>query len=309
MNITQLSFTDVDEFTGRMGELGWQGIVSQSQPGNLNVELSLVRSPGVTSIRTRHSLANTREISTPKGSRTFGLVVPEKHGNSWCNTGFDEVVLQMMPRSDYTAANPAGHLGFQMAFADERVAAACEQHEIRNPLPDDPALIELTDVRRVRMLQLLDRLFSTQCKLSSAQLSDELLSIFVVNFKSSSTSSGRARAKARHAALRRAREYIHAHIAQAITLADVAESACVSRRTLTHAFQESLGMGPMTYLKLLRLNRVRHRLCQPRYRNLRIIDAASEYGFWHLGQFARDYRALFGELPSETRRIARSLEG
>ena len=36
-----------------------------------------------------------------------------------------------------------------------------------------------------------------------------------------------------------------------------------------------------------------------------IIDAASRWGFWHMGQFAADYRRKFGELPSETRNRVR----
>jgi AraC family ethanolamine operon transcriptional activator len=31
-----------------------------------------------------------------------------------------------------------------------------------------------------------------------------------------------------------------------------------------------------------------------------IQDIASHWGFWHLSQFAQDYRQLFGELPSDT---------
>ena len=33
-------------------------------------------------------------------------------------------------------------------------------------------------------------------------------------------------------------------------------------------------------------------------------NVAHRWGFWHMGQFARDYRRLFGELPSETRDTA-----
>ena len=29
-------------------------------------------------------------------------------------------------------------------------------------------------------------------------------------------------------------------------------------------------------------------------------DSANNWGFWHMGQFAKDYRRLFGELPSKT---------
>jgi hypothetical protein len=31
-----------------------------------------------------------------------------------------------------------------------------------------------------------------------------------------------------------------------------------------------------------------------------VKSIALSHGFWHLGQFAHDYRATFGEAPSET---------
>jgi AraC family ethanolamine operon transcriptional activator len=31
-----------------------------------------------------------------------------------------------------------------------------------------------------------------------------------------------------------------------------------------------------------------------------VSDAANRWGFWHMGQFAADYRKLFGERPSQT---------
>lgn len=31
-----------------------------------------------------------------------------------------------------------------------------------------------------------------------------------------------------------------------------------------------------------------------------INEAAQRWGFWHAGEFAADYRLLFGELPSQT---------
>jgi AraC-like DNA-binding protein len=33
-----------------------------------------------------------------------------------------------------------------------------------------------------------------------------------------------------------------------------------------------------------------------------VQDVAAHWGFWHLGQFAQDYKRLFGELPSTTLR-------
>jgi hypothetical protein len=34
-----------------------------------------------------------------------------------------------------------------------------------------------------------------------------------------------------------------------------------------------------------------------------IGDAAARWGFFHLGNFANDYRRLFSELPSQTPRL------
>ena len=31
-----------------------------------------------------------------------------------------------------------------------------------------------------------------------------------------------------------------------------------------------------------------------------VADTANARGFWHMGQFAADYRRMFGKLPSET---------
>jgi AraC family ethanolamine operon transcriptional activator len=31
-----------------------------------------------------------------------------------------------------------------------------------------------------------------------------------------------------------------------------------------------------------------------------IIELAGIQGFWHMGQFAADYRRIYGELPSDT---------
>ena len=72
----------------------------------------------------------------------------------------------------------------------------------------------------------------------------------------------------------------------------------VSRRTVQYACQEAVGIKPTSYLRALRLNGARREL-----RNVdSVTEAATRWGFWHFGNFARDYREMFGELPSQTLR-------
>jgi transcriptional regulator GlxA family with amidase domain len=60
------------------------------------------------------------------------------------------------------------------------------------------------------------------------------------------------------------------------------------------------GVGPKEYLKVFRLISVRRQLRAASARTTRVTDVANGLGFWHMGQFAADYRQRFGELPSET---------
>lgn len=74
----------------------------------------------------------------------------------------------------------------------------------------------------------------------------------------------------------------------------------VSERTLQYLFKWKYNITPKAYIKLVRLNGVRRELYRASSRKVKILDVANNWGFWHMGQFAADYRESFGELPSNT---------
>jgi AraC family ethanolamine operon transcriptional activator len=90
-----------------------------------------------------------------------------------------------------------------------------------------------------------------------------------------------------------------------ITLDDLCRQVYVSRRCLIQGFREHLGMGPMAYLKLQRLHGARRFLLDADPAQTTVTAAAATFGFLNSGHFARDYRQLFGELPSETLQACR----
>lgn len=85
-----------------------------------------------------------------------------------------------------------------------------------------------------------------------------------------------------------------------LMISDLCKIANSSERTLRRAFGERYGISPMKYVKCIQLNRVRKDLKRTNPANTKITDIANKWGFWHMGQFASDYRNFFGELPSET---------
>lgn len=98
----------------------------------------------------------------------------------------------------------------------------------------------------------------------------------------------------------KAREYLFENATEPVTVLELCNELYVSRRTLQNAFQQVLGIGPNAYLKTIRLNAVRRELVSPYSKQTTVKDAAMQWGFWHLGQFATDYQRLFNEKLSET---------
>jgi len=104
----------------------------------------------------------------------------------------------------------------------------------------------------------------------------------------------------RHLAVIRACAFVDTHLRSPIALMDLCEAAGVSTRALEYGFRDFYGLGPMAYVRNLRLCRVRLDLLDPNRNDLSVSGAARRWSFTHMGQFSHDYRALFGEMPSMT---------
>lgn len=85
----------------------------------------------------------------------------------------------------------------------------------------------------------------------------------------------------------------------AVSVSDVYKYSAVSWRTLDRAFKERFGVSPKQYIVATRLVSVR-RVLLSAPSDTKITEVANDWGFWHLGRFASDYKRMFGELPSET---------
>lgn len=98
-----------------------------------------------------------------------------------------------------------------------------------------------------------------------------------------------------------AADFIKAHLADPITVEDIAHATHLSVRALQDHFRKELSLSPMEYVRNCRLDAI-HRNLKDGGRNATIATVASHYGMTHLGRFAAAYRARFGQSPSETLR-------
>jgi AraC-like DNA-binding protein len=111
-------------------------------------------------------------------------------------------------------------------------------------------------------------------------------------------------APGRPGAVRDAMDIIESGPHLPLTTSTLASQCHVSVRTLQEGFRRHLGMSPMAYLRVVRLQRA--------HRDLRSADAdhstvaciAHRWGFTHLGRFAAAHKEMFGETPQHVLRAA-----
>ena len=110
----------------------------------------------------------------------------------------------------------------------------------------------------------------------------------------------RPREAGRYRRIRQARDFIADHLDEAIHLDDVGMEIGLSSRGTENLFKDLIGVNPVVFLRHQRLHGVRRKLLAADPGEATVKMAALESGFRHLGRFAADYRALFGESPRET---------
>jgi AraC family ethanolamine operon transcriptional activator len=97
-----------------------------------------------------------------------------------------------------------------------------------------------------------------------------------------------------------AEDYVDAATGRPVHISELCSALKVSRRSLHRAFSETLGIGPVAYLRRRRLSAIRSALKQCDPATISIGNMAFEFGFPESGRFAAYYRAHFGETPLET---------
>lgn len=102
-----------------------------------------------------------------------------------------------------------------------------------------------------------------------------------------------------HSAIERARDYLHAHYAEPLSLDQVARLVHLSPYHFSHLFSAQIGVPPHVYLNQIRVRHARNLLCG----GADLADTALATGFADQSHLNRNFKRIVGVTPGQFRRF------
>jgi AraC-like DNA-binding protein len=96
-----------------------------------------------------------------------------------------------------------------------------------------------------------------------------------------------------------ARDYIHEHLAEDISVSDIAARLGVTARTLQSGFRKAFNLTPAEYIRRTRVEAL-HRALLEADGSARVTDLMMNVGIVNFGRYAQYYREQMGVSPSVT---------
>lgn len=93
-------------------------------------------------------------------------------------------------------------------------------------------------------------------------------------------------------------ELMEAHLAEPLSLLEIADGAGLSRRQIERLFRQEMGRSPARYYLEIRLDRARHLLIQS---TMPVVEVAVACGFVSASHFSKCYRELYNRSPQQER--------
>ena len=294
-----LNSTDIDEFAFMLKNVAVENVLMEK--GDFSVKMTLVESPNV---KLAQFYMNRRIIQ--RGTRTAGyvtfLIWDDKFSLNWRNKILGKNQIAVLWNQEHYSLSEGGIRGFPISL-DENYLTECL---ISKGYPEMIYILKKVDSLYVsdfllqelrfkisRITQFIDVNIKEMHNLIEVELVDDLINCLISSYKNS------VKPEFLHHKFKNAIDYIHENLNEVISVSQVSKFVNISERTLRYHFEKKYNLSPKDFIQKLRLNAVKKRLSNST-ENPIIYKIASEFNFWHMGQFTRDYKHLFGELPSET---------
>ncbi len=314
-SITDLHFQQFEELADIAQ--GWSLDFRPLKRGNYVSDLQQIITPHLIFSRCHISGSVDQRGSSTKGYRTFAVMAPKSSDTFWCGQDVGQQDIMIFPDiGEFTATSQAGFHVYTFGIEQKLLTDMTDSlyHQDWFSLIDTERQVigcEPADIQNLRMLLntlsslgkgWTDNTAAGDDAWSELHVEQQLIAQLLKCIIGGDKKSQKVRPQKKQKALNRAIEYIQNHQQEIVTAYDLSKIAGVSQRTLEYAFKEHYDLSPKAFINCSRLHSVNKRLYHEKDTGLKINHIASQHGFWHMGQFAADYKKLFGELPSETYR-------
>lgn len=285
--------------------MDWATEYRQLQPGPFSSTFTILEGESWFLLEEQSSRKVEVEAPAPDGMYMMALMEGEPAVINGQIFSADHIFVQS-PDSDLRACIPPGIRVTQVGILAEQFEEAISAVAPELPVPRAGAnTIAIAPGRLAKVRRTMKAALFTPPNRNTAReeaVSTLLADIVAIAGDQNQTLSVRKvhRSNAQ-LSIDRAKEYIEAHLDQAIRIAPLCRYSGANLRTLERSFAREVGMSPQQYVMARRLNAVRNRLLSAdREQGLMVTEVALSYGFTHLGRFARNYKRYFGEYPRET---------
>lgn len=300
-----ISYSDLDLYKFHQLVQQWNLEFTQLQPGVSTIDLTQVILPDLQFGLCRLNLSMRQEGTSPQGMWTFAFVNQAKV--YWRNfVVHPKSIIVYAPGSDIHAVNGENFEVLTFSISETLLmewahANNCIEYveHLRNTevvQTKDPDWSELRNV--IANQTNFDKVPKNEKK-SKFNL-EQYLKRLCALLQQSNASTDRVSSLSRLELLIRAETAMVKNYSEQFSVTNLLASLDVSERTLQYAFNQRYELSPKAFLKVLKLNHVHHGLHDSTDTSVSAI--ARQSGFWHMGQFSKEYKTFFGELPSETLR-------
>jgi len=286
----------------------WDLDFRQIEPGPMDTRIVLRSSPDITLVEFNLDRGVHQKGCSPADTVTLGLpATPTLH--SWRGTSVDTPGLASFGSgAEFDCVTGPRFVGVAVSVSPPLLARASDHLGL--PLPDDILHSTMLSVRRkTPALQRLSVYARALLHEHGAPFGEQQQGDLVAGLISAASDAeefdDRSAFSMRAKSVARAINLMQDRLVDGLSIGQLCADSGASWRTLSRGFQERFGVSPKVYFNRVRLGRVRSELLLGST-TCSIADTGNKWGFWHMGQFAKDYHRMFGELPSETLNGAKS---
>jgi AraC family ethanolamine operon transcriptional activator len=240
------------------------------------------------------------------------IFLPTRTPAAWCWNGqqFDELSLMVdVPGADFCLATVAAPRSWCGLYIPNQVLADANG-DVTSAVGSKRGFFQVSCQQIMRFRSVIGQLEAivqgAPRALESAagqRAAEQKLLREVRNLLAAPSTIGLTRGRhlvPRRQIIRMAMDFVERHDRECLSVEQLAAAAGVSERTLRDAFLRCFGVPPVQYLNRRTLHQVRKALKAADPTAVTVTEIATQFGVWQFGRMARDYRHLFGELPSQT---------